>query len=284
MIKTLLITTGGTLSCMPTPEGLMPTLKGKDILEFSDYKCDVLDFKLIDSSVMTDEDRNEIAKIIWDNQSYDSFVITHGTDSMAYTAAYLSCALKNFGKTIVITGSQLPLVYQDTDAKDNINLALSTALSGDYYGVCLAINHRLISAKTATKMDTEDMIAFASVTKEYLTKQLPKPVGEKQLCEPSTDMVGILYITPNLLKETILSYKNMKSLIVLVLGAGGMPQSCEQALEQLKEMGVNIYIKSQCFYGKVEAVYAAHSGVKKFLPINNVSLEYGLYSLMFGCI
>ncbi|MBP1571303.1 MAG: asparaginase, partial [Oscillospiraceae bacterium] len=91
MTKTLLITTGGTISCMETPEGLKPNLKGADLLRYSHYDCDVLDFKLIDSSVMTDPERQDIAKIIWDNYDrYDSFVITHGTDSMAYTAAYLA--------------------------------------------------------------------------------------------------------------------------------------------------------------------------------------------------
>ena len=89
MNKTLLITTGGTLSCVETQNGLAPRLTGKDLLEYSSYKCDYIDFKLIDSSVMTDEDRAELAQLIWDKRSeYQSFVVTHGTDSMAYTAAY----------------------------------------------------------------------------------------------------------------------------------------------------------------------------------------------------
>ena len=91
MINSLLITTGGTISCVPTEEGLKPGLLGADLLKYSNYWCDVLDFKLIDSSVMTDPERQDIAKIIWDSYDrYDSFVITHGTDSMAYTAAYLA--------------------------------------------------------------------------------------------------------------------------------------------------------------------------------------------------
>ena len=141
MNKILLITTGGTLACTMGENGLTPTMTGNDILKYSKHPeadITVLDCELIDSSVMTDRQRDEIADIIWENRDrYDSFVITHGTDSMAYTAAYLECALKNFDKSIIITGAQYPLGTPDTDAEDNLNLAIKTALQG-YWGVCIA--------------------------------------------------------------------------------------------------------------------------------------------------
>ena len=173
MNKILLITTGGTLACTPTENGLAPTLKGVDIMEYSSYKdeadIDICDFKLIDSSIMTDEDRAELTEIIWGNRDdYDAFIITHGTDSMAYTAAYLDCALPAFGKSIIITGSQLPLPQEGTDAVDNLNLAVKSAMEG-YVGTCLAIYHRLIPAKSVTKMETEGFTAFECVTKDYIT-------------------------------------------------------------------------------------------------------------------
>lgn len=282
MTKTLLITTGGTISCMETPEGLKPNLKGADLLRYSNYDCDVLDFKLIDSSVMTDPERQDIAKIIWDSYDrYDSFVITHGTDSMAYTAAYLACALQNFDKTVVLTGSQLPIVYPDTDAVDNLNLALKTALSGDYYGICIAIGGRILPAESVTKFDTESFTAFDNVNKHYLTTPLPKPDTMPFYLEPKTNMVGVIYITPNLSRGVILSYVAMDAVLVLLFGAGGMPAVCEAALERLQAAGVKVYVKSQCMYGKVEEIYAAHSGVKKFIPVKDESVEYAIYRIMF---
>ena len=282
MTKTLLITTGGTISCMETPEGLKPNLKGADLLRYSNYDCDVLDFKLIDSSVMTDPERQDIAKIIWDSYDrYDSFVITHGTDSMAYTAAYLACALQNFDKTVVLTGSQLPIVYPDTDAVDNLNLALKTALSGDYYGICIAIGGRILPAESVTKFDTESFTAFDNVNKHYLTTPLPKPDTMPFYLEPKTNMVGVIYITPNLSRGVILSYVAMDAVLVLLFGAGGMPAVCEAALERLQAAGVKVYVKSQCMYGKVEEIYAAHSGVKKFIPVKDESVEYAIYRKMF---
>ena len=282
MTKTLLITTGGTISCMETPEGLKPNLKGADLLWYSNYDCDVLDFKLIDSSVMTDPERQDIAKIIWDSYDrYDSFVITHDTDSMAYTAAYLACALQNFDKTVVLTGSQLPIIYPDTDAVDNLNLALKTALSGDFYGICIAIGGRILPAESVTKFDTESFTAFDNVNKHYLTAPLPKPDTMPFYLEPKTNMVGVIYITPNLSRGVILSYVAMDAVLVLLFGAGGMPAVCEAALERLQAAGVKVYVKSQCMYGKVEEIYAAHSGVKKFIPVKDESVEYAIYRIMF---
>ncbi len=286
MNKVLLITTGGTLACTPTENGLMPTLKGLDILEYSAYndeEIDILDFKLIDSSIMTDEDRAELAEIIWENrEDYDAFVITHGTDSMAYTAAYLDCALNNFGKSIIITGAQLPLPQEGTDAVDNLNLAIKSALEG-YVGTCLAIYHRLIPAKSATKMETEGFTAFESVTKDYIDGNLPLPAERPQLREP-INKTGLIYITPNLDADTIAAYTMHDAVLVLVLGAGGMPKHQEAAFDELKEKGVKVYIKSQCIYGKVEAIYEAHSGVNKYIPVTDTSIDWALYRIMFGVI
>jgi len=282
MTKTLLITTGGTISCTITEQGLKTGLKGSDLLENSRYSCDMLDFKLIDSSVMTDPERQELAKLIWENYDhYDSFVVTHGTDSMAYTAAYLACALQNFDKTVVLTGSQLPIVYPETDAVDNLNLALETALSGGFYGICIAIGGRLLPAESVTKFDTESFTAFDNVNKHYLTQPLPKPETMPFYLEPKTNMVGVIYITPNLSRGVILSYVAMDAVLVLLFGAGGMPAVCEAALERLQAAGVKVYIKSQCMYGKVEEIYAAHSGVKKFIPVKDESVEYAIYRIMF---
>ena len=287
MNKILLITTGGTLACTPTPRGLMPTLTGRDILKYSHHDeadIEVFDFELIDSSVMTDDDRAKLAKIIWENKDkYDSFIVTHGTDSMAYTAAYIDCALPDFGKSIIITGAQLPLPQEGTDAIDNLNLAIRSAMEG-YWGTCLAIYHRLIPAKSATKMETEGFEAFKSVTNNYLETQPEVPAGEKILHEKPHNKVGLIYITPNLDAETILRYYDFDAVLVMVLGSGGMPKHQEAAFDILKEKGVKVYIKSQCIFGKVEAIYEAHSGVNKYIAVTDTSIDWAMYAIMFGLI
>ncbi len=287
MNKILLITTGGTLACAHTPEGLAPTLKGRDIIEYSEYRdedIDIMDLRLIDSSVMTDDDRAELAEIIYGNRDdYDAFIVTHGTDSMAYTAAYLDCALKNFDKTVVITGAQYPLMDEGNDAVANLNLAVETALNG-YYGICVAFYGKLIPAKSVTKVDTESFDGFISVTNTYITAPVALPQGERELLLP-TERTGLIYITPNLDASTILGYGAHDAVVALVLGAGGMPKHQERAFDELKaESNVKVYIKSQCMYGKVEAIYEAHSGASKYTRINDSSVEWAVYAAMFNRI
>ncbi len=286
-MKILLITTGGTIACDETENGLSPILKGGDLLKYADDSSDieVLDFKLIDSSVMTDDDRDELCQVIFDNKDkYDSFIITHGTDSLSYTAAYLDCALENFDKSIILTGSQKPIVYEVSDATENLNLAIQTAKDG-YYGICVAMFNTVISARYVTKIETEWYNSFESVDRDYLRGPIPlKEKAEIIKKTPANKKIGILYITPLLEKEDILKYDSFNDVIVLVLGAGGMLNSQYEALVSLLKKGVNIHLKSQCLFGNVQAVYAAHESVKQFNILPKASLEWVLYALKFDVI
>jgi lysophospholipase len=77
---------------------------------------------------------NDWVKIAQDiKQSYeffDGFVILHGTDTLSYTASALSFMLENLGKTVIITGSQIPIFETRTDGKDNFLGAL--IIAGNY--------------------------------------------------------------------------------------------------------------------------------------------------------
>lgn len=281
-VRTLLITTGGTISCLDGPDGLTPVLTGADLLAKSDFSCDYLDFKLIDSSVMSDEQRGELAQLIWSKrEEYDSFVVTHGTDSMAYTAAYLDCAFAGLDKAVILTGSQLPISYPGTDALDNLNLALETAIAGHAPGVYIAFAGKLLPGHAATKLETEDFSAFDSVAAWNPLRTADEPPHLRQVVVPK---VGIIHITPALPTEIILAYANMDAVLVLVLGAGGMPEQWIKALKKLELLDVKVYIKSQCLYGSVEQKYAAHGAARAFPSINNTSIEYAVYSIMFGLV
>lgn len=86
---------------------------------------------LLDSSNMTISSWTRIAEDI--KQAYecfDGFVILHGTDTLSYTASALSFMLENLGKTVVITGSQIPIFETRTDGKDNFTSAL--IIAGNY--------------------------------------------------------------------------------------------------------------------------------------------------------
>jgi len=108
--------------------------------------------KLLDSCNMHMTDWARIAEDIAKHYStYDAFIVIHGTgqnppsfsqqnhtnsppnthyplpDTMAYTASALSFMLENLGKTVILTGSQVPLAEARNDAVDNLLGALTIA-------------------------------------------------------------------------------------------------------------------------------------------------------------
>ena len=125
--------------------------------------------ELLDSSNMVMSDWVKIAKTIEDNyKDYDGFIVLHGTDTMAYTAAGLSFMLENLNKTVVVTGSQIPIVELKNDAVDNL---LGSILVAGHYSipeVAIFFNNKLIRGNRATKESTSDMGAFNSPNFEPL--------------------------------------------------------------------------------------------------------------------
>ena len=126
MKNILMIATGGTIASKQTEAGLTPGLTAEDILSYIpavEKVCQVHALQLmnIDSTNMTPDLWVRIAKCIRDNyDDYDGFVVCHGTDTLAFTAAALSYMIQNSKKPIVVTGSQKPISRDVTDAKTNL--------------------------------------------------------------------------------------------------------------------------------------------------------------------
>ena len=155
MKKILLIGTGGTIASVRTEDGLKPILTAEDILSFvPDVKnfceIDFLQVCNIDSSNMTPAIWSEIAGTIRKQYDrYDGFVITHGTDTMAYTAAALSYMVQNSRKPIVLTGSQKPIEREESDARRNLRDSIIYASDEDSQNVVLVFDGNVIAGTRA---------------------------------------------------------------------------------------------------------------------------------------
>ena len=109
----LMIATGGTIACCETAHGLSPALDSSALLgalpELSALcTVETLDLMQLDSTDVTAADRQRMAQAVWQNrEKFDGFVLTHGTDTLAYTAALLTHLLPHFDKPLVLTGSML---------------------------------------------------------------------------------------------------------------------------------------------------------------------------------
>ncbi|MDU3727018.1 MAG: asparaginase [Cutibacterium avidum] len=177
-MRTHILYTGGTLGMVPTPDGLAP---GADLTGWLDQLLsgtelagtfETLSFEhLIDSANATPADWGRIVDNLWAHrEEADSFVVLHGTDTLAYTSAALSYALTDFGKPVVVTGSQYSLGVVGTDAAPNVTGALRAVTSGRLHGVAVFFGHKLLRGNRVTKSSSWAYNSFDSPAAPQLAR------------------------------------------------------------------------------------------------------------------
>ena len=169
MKKILMIATGGTIASKPTENGLTPQISPEDILSCVPEiaaLCQVSTLQLcnLDSTNLNCDHWLAMARCIEENyRDYDGFVITHGTDTMAYSAAALSYLVQNSRKPIVLTGSQKSIYLRDTDARRNLHDAFLYACDDHAHNVHLVFDGKVILGTRARKTRTKSFNAFSSI-------------------------------------------------------------------------------------------------------------------------
>lgn len=165
----LLLATGGTIASKPGQEGLAPEINSQELLECVPEAAEICRISArqlfnLDSCNVRAEHWLAIAAHIERNfDEYDGFVITHGTDTMAYTAAALSYLIQYSPKPVLITGSQKSIYERDTDARRNLLDALRYASDGRAHGVAVVFDGKVIIGTRARKMRTRSFNAFSSI-------------------------------------------------------------------------------------------------------------------------
>ncbi|KZS88370.1 asparaginase-domain-containing protein [Sistotremastrum niveocremeum HHB9708] len=229
---------------------------------------------LIDSSSMGINDWVRIATEIDLNYStFDAFVILQGTDTMCYTSSALSFLLEDLGKTVIITGAQIPLSQVRNDAFDNLLGALSIAGHYTIPECCLYFNHTLFRGNRVSKISSFDLDAFDSPNFAPLvnvgieivvnwndilrqTGQRPFHV-HKSMCSE----VAILRLFPGITTSTIRAFlaPPIKGVVLETFGAGNAPQRADlmAALSEACARDVVIVAISQCAKGSVSDAYAS---------------------------
>ena len=271
MKKILLLTTGGTIASRNGENGLQPVLGAEELLSMFDYDASrftitaerILD---MDSSNIQPEEWQIIAKKIGQEyENYDGFVITHGTDTLAYTASALSYMLRDLAKSVVLTGSQIPIGQDISDAQTNLTTAL-WAVEADIWGVTAAFNRRIIRGTRAVKVSTMSFDAFQSVNAPYLAQitaegmhvvddghQFARPNEPFTVASELFSKVFLLKVIPGTQPDLIESLPALgyKSLVIEAFGAGGvhyLHRNLLRSLERLIKSGILVVICSQCLY------------------------------------
>ena len=240
MKKILLIATGGTIASRPGADGLRPAVPSAELCQSVpeiSALCQVSAIQLlnIDSTNIQPEHWLLIARTIEDHYArYDGFVVTHGTDTMAYTAAALSYLIQNPQKPIVLTGSQRPLGDPDTDARRNLIDSFRFACEERVAGVFIVFCGQAILGTRARKVKTRSMQAFHSINypvAAYIeNRRIVRNTGIEadggavrfyRTLEPN---VFLLKLIPGLSPD-ILDYAGdrYEAIVIESYGAGGIP-------------------------------------------------------------
>lgn len=261
----LMIATGGTIACRQTGRGLAPSLTGEELLdllpEISRICRVIVENPLnIDSTDMTAADRMKIANCVWQNYDrYDGFVITHGTDTLSYTAAFLYHVLKNLNKPVLLTGAQKPISVEDSDAARNLLDAFRVAAAG-YVGVAAVLHGQVIRGNHVVKMHTTAVDAFRSVGAplagtvdeqgKVRLRIVPLLGGEPSFVETVDAKIMLMKLVPDLDPSIFDFLCRYPKVIIEGFGSGGIPQRLEKVVQKLIMGGTKVYLTSQCMEGE----------------------------------
>lgn len=278
----LLLYTGGTIGMVKNADtGALKVLNFdkllKNIPELKLLDCSITAMSFdepIDSSDVTPKEWVAIAEIIKENyDSYNGFVILHGSDTMSYTASALSFMLKNLSKPVILTGSQLPIGDLRTDAKENLITAIQVASLYEntkpvIQEVGLYFEYKLYRGNRTTKISAEHFNAFTSpnyppLAESGVNLRINKPAllprlhtGTLQLAEHFNTNVAIIKIFPGINRQIIkciLNTSGLKGVVLETYGAGNAPTDGEflLLLQQAIQNGIYIINVTQCSGGSV---------------------------------
>lgn len=300
MKKILFIGTGGTIAAEPTAEGLSPELSAQrliDGVDLSELSVTAVQLFSLDSTNLTPEHWVRLALLIRDEwDGYDGFVIAHGTDTMAYGAAALSCLIRNSAKPIILTGSQLPLTALGSDAPRNLSDAFRCAAFGRG-GVWVCFCGRVIAGNAARKAHTVNSDAFRGFTGES-EMSVESFISAENACNEDGTVfynrldsgVAVLKLTPGILPQAVQEFGlHFKALVIEGFGLGGIPDEGTHelftAVKSLIDCGVRVIMTTQVFAGGCDlTVYkVGQSAIKAgVIPAGGITTEYAVMRAMWA--
>ncbi len=244
---------------------------------------------LLDSANMGADDWRVLARLVAAHyDDYDAFVIIHGTDTMAYSAAALSFMLDGLGKPVVLTGSQIPLSETRNDAITNLLGALVVAGHFDIPEVCIYFGDVLLRGNRARKISAVGFDAFDAPNDEPLitfgvdvvlraNAIRPAPTRPFKLREIGSCDVAALRMFPGLSASALqhMLEPPLAGLVLETYGAGNIPLTRPDLLDVLRaavERGVVIVNCTQCLHGSVSAAYESGTLLKEMGIVSGMDL------------
>ncbi|MFA4815542.1 MAG: asparaginase, partial [Candidatus Gracilibacteria bacterium] len=284
--KICLLFCGGTIGMVRNPKTgvLEPAREASDLIRIvPEIQTQLqLDYKFlvnVDSSNMTPALWTKIAETIYKfYDSYDGFVIAHGTDTMAYTASALSYALQGLNKPVVLTGSLIPLNEIGSDGRNNLIYACLSATL-DLAEVCIVLSDKILRGNRAKKYRESFSAFFHSPNFPdlgelgrpiHLKKWRKKRRNRKLAYFPKFDSkISLLKLYPGFdpgIIDKVLE-RGAHGIVLEGFGPGNVPSSGENSIvskiEKATDLSIPVVIQSQMEEGTTNltsyaAGYLAH--------------------------
>ena len=257
MKKILILTTGGTIASVQSPDGLVPGMSSEQLRGHlpqigARIAIDIRELFQMDSTDMTADHWVAIVRAIRESyDDYDGFVVCHGTDTMAYTAAVLSYMIRDSDKPIVLTGAQRPIGFEITDAKSNLQDSILYAADPRSRGVQIVFAGKVIAGTRARKVRSMSFSAFASINLPEIAEinngRIIRYLTDPAFCRGESDAkatalfsdqidpkVFLLKLTPSMSPELLPEILRVNDAVVIEsFGAGGIPASMEGTLTEV---------------------------------------------------
>ncbi len=285
MKKILVIGTGGTIAAVKTKDGLRPAYDINELISFFPETKELADLDgktlfTLDSTNMQPHHWSEIADEIGKQyDKYDGFVITHGTDTMPYTASALSFMLKNLGKPVVLTGS-VEAITEESDAKQNFIDSAIVASSG-IGEVCVVFHGKIIRGckarkitNEATKINNDGLDVYSSINFHLIGEMLGtlEENGKRKskidrgkttkrdgaleiLSEVNGEKILLVKIYPGFNPQVFDKLKDFNGIIIEGFGPGNIPyleNSLIGKIEMLSKENVPVFITTQNPFGEAD--------------------------------
>lgn len=310
----IIISTGGTIASRVEYRtgAVRPALSADDLISIVPELSEIAK---IDTSVLYNLFSENVKTQHWVGMAetidqfirrgVDGVVLTHGTDTMGYTAAALSFALQKPPVPIVLVGAQRSSDRPSSDAATNLIAAVATAAKAPFGEVVVAMHKwysddviALHRGTRVVKLHTSSRNAFRSVNSrpiayyqhgelKIMADDLNPRGSDKYVCRPKFDERAFLIkffpsMKPDILK--ILAESGVKGFIIEGTGLGHVSSDWIPVMRELTESGIFIGMTSQCKFGRVNMnVYDTGRDLLKagVVPLDDMLSEVALVKLMW---
>ena len=313
--RLLILYTGGTVGmAVNRRQALVPmhfSKLGQRMPELRQlpYRLALLAFpEPLDSSNVTPADWLRLARLIGQYYAdFEGFVVLHGTDTMAYSAAALSFLLEHLGKPVVFTGAQVPVGRTRSDATRNLLTALEIAAARHPRAhtvrlpeVGVFFNDVLIRGTRAKKVESQQFAAFksenypplvrAGINLEFNDKSIRLlPAARLLVHQQLEEKVAVLRLFPGItaaVVEAVLGVPGLRGAVLETYGSGNAPTApwFLACLERAYARGVYLLNVSQCEEGRVVQGHYETSARLAGLGViggDDITTEAAITKLMF---